>query len=383
MRRHRLFVLLLVAMLVTGVPVGAAILKLFDPEDRHQIPGSPLVAFNPDADNFLVVSADAGKTLSRRTGPGDDGVEPWMLPQERLAKDVWGLDYLAYGRESRSYLGVAGNWYLRLSRRGRSIDKGRFEGSFAPSALAMTPVHGAGQWFVWLQECKYGCSLYGRFVEPGGPRPGVVLLDDLPVEDQYVDDFRRWQIGYDPADETLLLVWEDRRDGRDYYEPGLSIRGQRFRRDGSFVGGPVQIARHPGQAWQAHMVHQPERREYLIVYREGKRLKGRFIRAGKRSPEFRFPDSRHSQVPSVAYSSHRNRYLVTWVRTGEHHSGIYGIWLRPSGKPIGKRFVISDPRGNQWVEKPGYSACNDSGHCLVTWINSRDLSIRGRYLRVP
>jgi hypothetical protein len=373
----------LVVTFIAGAAVDAATLKLFDPEDRYQIPGSPLAEFNPDANNFLVVSADAGKALSRRTGLGHDRGAPWMLPQKRLARNIWGLDYLAISRESGAYLGLAGNSYFFLSRRGRVLDKGRFQGSFAPHALAMTPVHGSGQGFVWLEECKYGCSRYGRLILPGGPQADVVILDDLPIEDEYVDDFRRWQIGYDPTDETFLLIWEDGRDGRDYFEPGLSIRGQRFRRDGSFVGGPIQIARHPREAWQAHMVYQPERREYLIVYREGKRLKGRFVRAGKRWPEFRLPGSRHSLLPSVAYSPQRNRYLVTWVRQTEHHSDIYGLWIRPSGKPIGKRFAISSLRGNQWVEKPGYSACDEAGSCLVTWIDSRDLSIRGKYLRAP
>lgn len=376
--RSRLTLALLALLALLCEPgAGAATMKLFRGWAGPSA-FSPKVAFNPNAGEFLILGQEFDELKTRRSGFSSEDQVPWAKAR-RSVGEWYGPAVLSYSPAAEAFL-VAGYGYLRLDRRGRVLSEGAFPALDAHQARAATALGDSGEWFTLIEGGKYGFSYYGSIVGPQGDLRGDIPLNRVPFKAP-VGGPQRWEVGYEFQRGSMLLLWEDN-IGR---HGSRSIRAHRLSPDGHLLGSRLDIVRDPKGAAQPHMVFHPKRREWLIVYVQQGTVRGRLLRGTKLSEPIRISGERSGVTPSIAYSPQRDLYLVTWVGSGDG-SALFGQWVRANGRLLRRPFVISDEAGDQWVAEPGYSACNDSGACLVTWIDDGTDPggiVRGRYVQVP
>ena len=373
---RRLVVLLVLASL--AAPAAAESYKVFARASPDSGEAGPQVEYNPARGGFLVLGRERWAVKTRLVER--DGLERQPVMPPAVGHPYYEMPRLAYNPKAGSYL-LSARSYTRLDQEGRQIGADRhYQLPFSHGTLALSAIAGRDTWFAVLEGCKYGCFSEGYVVGRGGALRQAFGLSDLPFDDQYVNFSRRWQAGFDSERQTFLVVWEDGYDD-DYEKPSNAIFAQRLRANGKPLGRRLTIATHARNASQPDLYYHEARAEWLMVYRDGRRVKGRFLRGGRRSPPFVI--GMRGDVPSIAYAADHGAYLVTWTGA-DGAGGLYGRWVRADGDPLGARFTIVASRRGVNLGRPGYVACGPAGDCLVAWVDDqREGVTRARFVVFP
>ena len=370
------------SLVLVANAAGAVTVKLFDRYSPYRTDGqtSPLAAYNPNVNNYLVVGIEAYDLKSRRTGLRSGGKGPWMLPPQFVSwRAYYDLDFLSFNSSNNKYLLATRDKRYLLNRRGKRLN------AKYTSSLALTEIIGSKRWMTVGRGYDYEDEetfYYASAIGSDGKTIDSLALDSFTAgEAPYY-----LQLGYDSEMNEFLLVWAEKDIGSHPVSETRTIYAQRFDMDGLLVGPRLEIDRNAKEASSPHPVYNPERGEFFIVWKQRNRVMGAFLNGDELSTPFRINGRwRAGMVPSVAYSSPKDKYLVTWVEGRDATGvGIYGRWVNVDGTLDGNYFTVNDKAGDQWVYRPGYSACGNEGACLVTWINDGEGgTIRGQFLRVP
>jgi hypothetical protein len=318
--------------------------------------GWPRVAYNPDADEYLVVWHD-GRLADTR---GDD----------------------IYGRR------VSGDG-LRLGRDFR-ISGPEATANEVMADVAYDPVTGR-YLVIWVDQrtqATRGLDIYGRFVSGAGHIVGADFRISGPAA---TGDENDPVIAYNPTADQFLVVWEDTRDeaasGWEIYGNLLSADGQRLGSDFRVSGdGAVRGELAPAVAYGTGAD------EYLVVWMDerndttrGRDIYGRVLSASGQMAADDFAitgpgATTDDSSPAVAYSPVAGAYLVVWgdFRTNAvSDQDVYGRLLADGGATIGDDFRVSSSAAKKREVDPVVAYDGSTGGYLVVWEDSRNAATRG------
>jgi hypothetical protein len=155
---------------------------------------------------------------------------------------------------------------------------------------------------------------------------------------------------YNPNEKEYLVVWSNDRPGNDdIYARRLSAHGKQIGEWISIAAGAGFERRNPDIAFNS------AREEFLVVWEEEPhvgylRIQGiRVSKTGQLIPPVIEISAglalKNCQLPSVAYASTSDTYLVVWesLVSGAFYSTIEGKLLSSSGNPQGSNFQLSEP----------------------------------------
>ncbi len=177
-----------------------------------------------------------------------------------------------------------------------------------------------------------------------------------------------------------LVVWTDYRDSPS--GTSSEIYGRRLGVDGVPVGAEFSIVKAAGSRFVTDLTWNATENEYLMVWQDsrynpvggstdvyGRRLTASGVGIG---PEFTMSETSHSQYnPSVAWNSTANQYFVTWTEdiAGLGHRNIRGQLVAASGALIGGSPAITDIPCEHQTPDVEYNAGTDE--YLVVWMDCR------------
>jgi len=260
----------------------------------------PAVAFNPAANQYLVVWSDLRDDHTR-------------------GQDI-------YGRRLRANGTAIGGDFL-ISGPGADDDEEGPAVAYSAATNQYLVVWGDGR------DYDRGDDIYGRRVKANG----VPAKSDFRISGATATEGEGLPaLAYNSAAEEYLVVWTDRRNQglRDIY-------GQRVPATGRKIGGNFRISRGPDQESSAAVAYSTSADEYLVVWADGRNLPtrsgdifGRRVAADGTplDKDFRLcgpAATGNDRGPAVAYGP--GEYLVVWSSFRESDWAIYGI--RVDGQP--------------------------------------------------
>lgn len=302
----------------------------------------PAVAYNPAANQFLVVWEDY-----RHCSP-TDGTDIYGQ-RVRANGNLVGINFrvsdggaddetnpaVAYNPTTNQYLVV---WDDRREFFTRHIDvygqRVRAYGSLASSSFRISDVAATsfqndpavacntttGQYLVVWEDyrdplTRYG-DIYGQRVRAYGTLADINFRigDPAAVKPQSSP-----AVAYSPTTNQYFVVWDDWRNGST---PGSSIQGQRIRAGGGQVGGDFAISTAPAGEWAPSVAFNPTTNQYLVVWEDerneptrGLDIYGRLVttQGALFGSDFRISGAARDQgTTAVASNSTTNQYLVLW-----------------------------------------------------------------------
>jgi hypothetical protein len=313
---------------------------------------NPAVAYNPSADQYLVVWQD-GRHESTRG---------------------WDI----YGRLVSGQGVVVGEDFL-ISGTGATADEVAAAAVYNPSADQYLV-----SWWDNRNPATSG-SIYGRLVSSDGG----VLGEDFPIGDGSADEWDPAMV-YSPSADQYLTVWMDRAGSSSW-----AIYGRLVSENGETVGEEFRIS--GGDATGTHcpaVAYNPATDQFLVVWRDGREgsagsIYGRLVSSGGGvlGEDFSISQGQAGQwFPAVAYDSAADLFLVVWqdFRKLDRRNG--DIWARlvsAKGEVAGEDFRISGPGGSRLEEAPAVAYNPAAGQFLVVWNEkhravTRGWDIRGR-----
>jgi len=150
---------------------------------------------------------------------------------------------------------------------------------------------------------------------------------------------------YSTVSHEFLIIYN-----RDY-----DVRGRRFNINGTLLGSEINIISTPNNveyAWQANVTYNSADDEFLVVWRwfsdpmEAGSVQAARIKAGTDNMvggiiEVDAPSGFDLAIPSAAYDSSNNRYLVVWYRSIGGLFTFAGRLMNANGTPAGSRFTLA------------------------------------------
>jgi len=316
---------------------------------------SPAVAYNPKANQYLVVWQD-----------GRDATRDW---------DVYGRRVSADGKP------VGGDF--RVSGSEATSDERR-------PAVAYNSV--ANQYLVvWQDGRSYatrGYDIFGRRVSADGKPVG----GDFRVSgSKAASDEGSPAVAHNPKANQYLVVWQDRRNEGTR---GSDIYGRRVSAKGEPVGGDFRVSGRNATVgeYSPTVAHDAKADQFLVVWADerswaarGSDIFGRRVSADGElvGGDFRISGTKATSDehrPVVAYNSKANQYLVVWV--DERNDAIRGVDIfgrrvSAKGEPVGGDFRVSGKEAisNEWNPAAVYNVNKDE--YFVVWMDERDEGTRG------
>lgn len=353
----------------------------------------PQVAYLASADRYLVIWSDGRNAtetpdiygqLVRRDGTLDGGNFPIALlpgghhrPRLAAGEDtflvVWG--YAVDGDSGVQGQRVSGSGVLLGAR----FDISDGTAWAAQPDVAYRPA--ANRYLVvWSDARDADQDIYAQQVLPDGTLAG----DNIPVTN--APGMQAWPVvAAGGADDAVLVVWEDGRNGaqRDIY-------GQRFRPGDTFLGIDIPISVGPGlEKTPAVAVWETAGSSVFFVVWEtpaglgdiyGQRIAstGQLIGA-----PFVVSDDPHTQSsPAIAMARTASlpSVLVVWEDHRAENTGIYGQRLDANARKVGLHVGLTPLDGLQVRPVVAYSPAAD--HYLVAWHHVDDDGARIMAYRV-
>jgi len=252
---------------------------------------SPAVAYNPKANQYLVVWQDGRSEATR----GDD---------------IYGRLVGADGKPVGSDFRVSGRKAVRDE-----------------TSPAVAYNSAANQYLVvWSDSRSWtprGTDIYGRRVGADGKPVGGdfrVCARGATAHEGSPD------LAYNPAANQYLVVWMDE---RNFDTRNRDIYGRRVSAKGEPVGGDFRISgnKATGNEWNAAVSYNSTANRYLVVWADernrtarGDDIYGRVVASNGSmvGGDFRVSGSEaigHEWNPAVAHNPKTNRYLVAWQDT--------------------------------------------------------------------
>jgi len=296
--------------------------------------GYPAVAYNPVAEEYLVVWHDY------RNG------EYWEIHAQRVSQEgqLLGDDLeISSGANDRNWPKVTVNSMTGEYFVVWNVQVGTFR----------------SDWDIYAQRISADGNLIGD-ATPLVAREGD---QTMPV------------VAYHHDQNQYLLVWED---SRDYSLSGWNIYGARFAADASSVGSETPICQSPGDQL-APTVAANGTDGYLVAWQDGRHGSANWdIYATRLSKtgnpmggEFIISDAAHNQtLPVVAYAASAEVYLVAWEddQGGTGNPIVYARRVEGSGTPSGEAFPLTANAVNYQLV-PAVSG-DDDRFCVV-WQDGR------------
>jgi hypothetical protein len=310
---------------------------------------SPAVAFNPDANEYLVVWVD-----SRNYGTLLRG---WDIYGRRVSAegDPQGKDILISGPNA--------------------------DHEDNSPAVAYSPAAGT-YLVVWADKRGYPVSdtdIYGRRV--GGD--GKPIGNDRRISGRSaLGDEWFPSVAYNTADQEFLVVWTDYRapEGRAY--------GRRVAPDLTFPAREFRISSRAAEvSYFADVAYDPDLNQYLVAWKDRRnfavsqtdtyavRLNAAGVRQGRDRPlstAVGFEDQ-----PSVTYQTVNDRFFIVWkAHPDDFNAFVMGRALTGGGLFAGPVFQVT--AGELGLEQnPDVAYGAGAGRCLVVWDDGRELATRG------
>jgi hypothetical protein len=324
---------------------------------------TPAVAYNANIDEFLVAWVDGRNPVN--------------------GTDIYGRRLAGDGEPLGGELAIA-------------------EAPAAQLEPALTPRSGFPDYLVVWGDLRNfdgtDLDIYGQQVGAGGALPGGnIPISTLPGRQ------RTPAAAHCPPIDSYLIIWDEDEDASLPW--WFYTFGQQVSSDGLPIGETITATAdypRPGfQQIQSDLVYNPQRNEYLAVYRDAREywqgsgfnddIYGqRLSCAGEPLLEDDLPiTTQYSQspagnkqnAPAVAYDSQRDQYLVVWqderndpdASTWNDHLDVYGQMLAGDGGPVctdvATNTTVTKARGNQKQADVAYSPQSDA--YLVVWEDHR------------
>ena len=322
---------------------------------------APAVAYNPTANQYLVVWEDERNMGARGT-------------------DIYGRRVAANGK--------------RLGGEVRISDPGATTDDNAP-AVAYSST--ANQYLVVWEDQRnggtWGREIYGRRVAANGSRVGGGLR---VTGDTAHSDESAAAVAYNSTNDQYLVVWKDYRNNATRQ---TDIFGQRVRADGTRAGSDFRVSGGAAIAYEESpaVAYNLIANQYLVVWEDyrnqatrqvdiyGRRLAANGSPMGR---DFRVSGGAailYEYAAAVAYNQITNQYLVVWKDSRNTATGaeVYGRRVAADGKRVGFDFRINRRKGVYYDHSLAVAHNPAANQFLVVWEDwrnqaTRDLDIYGR-----
>ncbi|MDY6874869.1 MAG: hypothetical protein SWK90_01510 [Chloroflexota bacterium] len=215
----------------------------------------------------------------------------------------------------------------------------------------------------WQDERDGDSDIYAQIVLTTGiPITGNVVVQD--EAHQLVDP----AVAYSPIGNTYVVVWHDEDDG-DIEERVVNADGTL----GVGVFNVIVAGTHPAIAYNSAAD------EYLVVFTSGgDDISGRRVATDGTFLGAAFSissDAAAQSLPQVAYNGADDEYLVVWSDERTDGADVYGRRVDADGTPLGDDFAIAT--GTDAQDVPSVAWNSDDNEYLVAWHDYRDSGTTG------
>ncbi len=197
----------------------------------------------------------------------------------------------------------------------------------------------------------------------------------------YITVVNDWQRSpkpaYNPVTNRYLVVWQE-----ESYDGKGDIYGRMINANGSFSLSQFPIAVAAEYQWNPDLAYNSATNQFLVVW-QGDRsvpgdedIYGQLVNADRTLSGVNFPISNPSTdqlLPSIAYNTANNQYLVVWQddRNPASDADIYGQVVNGNGSLNGANFAISTAGVDQ--DYPDIAYASSANRFLVVWEQSNDI----------
>jgi hypothetical protein len=348
-------------------------------------------AFNPTANNYLVVYQRSGDIYGQRVNSAGAPVGAEITVSD--AANVQNYPSVAYNGTNQ-YLVVwqdynGSNWiiYGQLINANGILSGGPFPLSAFASNQNNPSVayNGTNQYLVvWDDDRNASVDIFGQLVNPDGALSGGNFVISNAANNQMTPS-----IAYNGTNQ-YLVVWHDNRSGTNW-----DIYGQLVDVGGLLSGVNFPISNDASNQLEPSVAYNSSTNQYLVVWQDVRNsnddIYGQLVDVGGLLSGGNFPistDPDDQQVPSVAYNSNTNQYLVVWHDYRGGNRDIYGQYLTGTGALTGGNFVIVD--ASNYLDSPQVVGNTIEGNYLVAYADNdvpRDYSWvivgQGQQVAVP
>jgi hypothetical protein len=215
-----------------------------------------------------------------------------------------------------------------------------------------------------------------------------IEMDAMNRGEVLTDTADRWgslSACYDPASGQVLVAWADTRNSTNTEDPENDIYAARIDRDGHVATpGSFAITTASGGQYDPVAGCSSSSHQYLVVYEDDRdmssqKLYGQRVWWGGQlvGPEFIVGvDALAAFDPTVAFDERENRFLVVWYDDLNGDIDIYGQLYYRDGLPIENNFVIYQGSGAQVHPDVAYNSTSRS--YLAVWEDQQNKSVRGQ-----
>jgi hypothetical protein len=316
---------LICAIAVCASPSAVPLASAFTIGPERAIAHRPVVNYNPDLCEYLVVwSSTADETsgadiwAQRISWEGDAQGEP-IAVCSAVGDQL--LPSVAYCPLSHEYLVI---WQDQRTAEGSGVD------------------------------------VYARRVGSAGE----LIAAELSITAAGGDQLRP-RIAYNPVAEQYLIVWQDSEAGNGESD----IFGRWLVADGGWAGDEFAVCDASGGQSVPELAADQSRARCLVVWEDSRHaswkhqdIYGRFITPGNREDgqEIRIANAPSPEYsPRIAYNAVIDEYLVVW------EDEIGGQRLSGEGEPIGSAFSLF--RACPYLRKPALAVDTDSADWVMVW----------------
>jgi len=222
-------------------------------------------------------------------------------------------------------------------------------------------------------------DIYGEFISKDGTPQGNKFAICSANENQY----NPW-INYNNTDNEYLVVWQDERNFFD--STNIAIYGRKISNSGELKGiGDIAISSTFSLSFNQipSIAYSSNKNEYLVSWVEGLSesshdIKGRLITGAGATDGSIFAicsASDEQYGPFAVYNNYRKEYLVVWTDNRGSSKDIYGQRVLDSGALKESNFTFSKEIDDQEYPCVAYNS-SDSSY-LVAWDDARNSSTSG------
>jgi hypothetical protein len=290
----------------------------------------PAVAYNPDANQYLVTWNDYRSRAA--TGP-----------------DIYGQRVKADGS-----LATQGNFAIATATGYQMYPKVVYSTTSHQYLVA---------WHGYRDSGTSGADIYGQRLHW---LVGIPLGYEFNISAAR-ESHEEPDVAYNSTDHEYLVVWADDRDG----DGETDIWGQRYDRDGLPLGENFVVREEAGNETRPVVAYNPAENNYLVVWDDVSEedIEGQLVSAQGSQVGVASNISGGSR-PALAYNSHDNQYLVVFqYEAAAGNRDIHGRRVAADGTFPSNEFVICDNPSDQLYPDVTYAAINAY---LVVWSDKRD-----------
>ena len=227
-------------------------------------------------------------------------------------------------------------------------------------------------WEDFRGDVGFGSDVYAQIVNSDSSMAGANFSITV------VNDWQRSpKPAYNSVANKYLVVWQE-----ESYDGKGDIYGRMVNANGTLSLAQFPIATAVEYQWNPDLVYNPITNQFLVVWQDDRMVPGdndiygQFVNADRTLSGNNFAISNPSTdqlLPSVAYNTTDNQYLVIWQddRNPASDADIYGQVINGNGSLNGGNFAISTASANQ--DYPDIAYASSANRYLVVWEQSNDI----------